>query len=62
MNINKLVRWNLTQSLENRKTAQEVMDKAEMAGYRRSIKQLHREIRAVVDIKIREREAMWESL
>lgn len=62
MNITKLVRWNLNQPLENRKTAQEVMEKAEMAGYRRSLNELHREIRAAVDIKIQQREALWESL
>lgn len=62
MNTNKLVRWNLTQPLEKRITAEQVAERIWYAAHKRSMVEIHSSIRAKVDEKIREREALWESL
>lgn len=62
MKANKLVRWNLTQPMEKRITAEQVADKVWYASHKREMTRLHNEIRAVVDTKIAAREALWNSL
>lgn len=62
MNTKKLLRWNLTQPLAKRVTAEQVAERVWSATHRREMRALHSSIRAKVDEKIREREALWESL
>ena len=62
MNTKKLLRWNLRQPLDKRITAEQVAENAWYAGHKRRMNEIHRSIRAIVDEKIREREALWESL
>lgn len=62
MNVNKIVRWNLTQPMEKRITAEQVAEKIWSAAHKREMRRIHQEIRAIVDVKIAEREALWNSL
>jgi hypothetical protein len=62
MKTEKLVRWNLTQPMEKRLTAEQVAERIWYAIHKRDMTRLHSEIRATVDKKIAEREALWESL